>query len=247
MPPPTCQYRLLPEGLPAAQQRVRSRYLMPQLLVVLLFVLLSVFFGALHDRGHSSALRFVIPFGLFFTYVVFAAPRRVRRSLAQSWSSYLLEIGPDYLLRTQSTAPDLRLAFSEIGSIQRLPGRHLRVYGSSAQRILLIPESIERFPEILATLAALQPITETRSDRSVKSTFLVAIIMGGFLLMLWTPNPTLVIAAAILVLATVLYAFAHTIRNPNATHRARREAWLYLLPAALCLWKLLSALGVLHH
>src|SRR5262245_21494992 len=75
MPAPTRQYRLLPECLPAAQERVRSRYLMPQLLVVVLFVLLSILLGAVHDRGHSSALRFVIPFGLFFTYAVFAAPR----------------------------------------------------------------------------------------------------------------------------------------------------------------------------
>jgi len=33
----------------------------------------------------------------------------------------LLEIGSDYLLRTQSTAPDLRIPVSEIRSIQRLP------------------------------------------------------------------------------------------------------------------------------
>jgi len=44
----------------------------------------------------------------------------------------------------------------------------------------------------------------------------------------------------------LLYVFAYTVRNPNVTHRARRESWLYLLLAALCLWKLLSALNLLH-
>jgi hypothetical protein len=70
--------------------------------------------------------------------------------------------------------------------------------------------------------------------------------MGGFLVMSWTPNSALVIASAIVVLGVLLYVFAYTVRNPNVTHRARRESWLYLLLAALCLWKLLSALNFLH-
>jgi len=239
------RYRLLPEGLAAAQQRVRARYLIPQLVLFAGIMLLGFFLAARRDPN----LRFVVPYAiaisLLLTYIAFVSPRRLRRNLNKGWDSYLLEIGPDYLLRTQADTPDLRLPFSEIRAIEHYPGRFLRVHGTTRQRVLGIPKDIEQFPEIFSTLAAIRPITETRSDRSLKSFLLILVTMAAFMGMAWSTSPRIVIPLAVFVIGVVLWTIVMFQRSPNASHRAKRQSWFYLILVGVCILKLLLLFGLI--
>jgi len=242
MPDAVRQYRLLPEGLPGAQQRVRSRYLMPQLLLLVGFMLLGFFLRARYYTDLRSVLPYAIILALFFTYIAFASPRRTRRGVEKTWATYQLEIGPDYLLRTQADTPDLRLPFSEITTVKRNPGRFVIVTGQSRQRALGIPEDIEHFPEILATLSALHPIVETRNDRSVKSFLFMLLGLAAFLAMAWAPTPQIAIPLALLVTAALVWLIIYIRRSPNVNNRARSQAWLYLILIGICVLKVFSVL-----
>jgi NADH:ubiquinone oxidoreductase subunit 6 (subunit J) len=238
------QFRLLPEGLAGAQQRVRSRFLIPQLFLFALFMLLGFFLTTRRNHDLRFVLTYAIILAAFLTYVAFVSPRRTRRSVDRTWATYVLEIGPDYLSRTQADTPDLRLPFSEISAIEHFPGRWVRVLGNSSQRAIGIPEEIERFPEVVATLSAIRPVTETRNDRSVKAFVFTLLGLAAFFGMAWAPTPQIAIPLAVLVSGALVWLFIYIQRNPNVNHRARRQSWIYLFLIVICLLKVLA---VLHH
>ena len=240
------RYRLRPDGLEAAQQRVRARFLVPQMLVVVAVIVLSLFLITRHNPNRTTLLGAVFFGGFFITYIAFVGTRRMRSSIEQTWNSYQLEIGPDYLQRSQSTTPELRLAFSEITRIERIPGRYLRVIGSSRQRAIAIPESIEHFPDILAILSALRPIAESRSDRSLKSFVLTVLGFAGYLTMLWSNSPRIVLPLALLVTAFLVWLIIFLQRNPNATYTTKRQSWFYLVIVFTCVIKVLVILRLLR-
>jgi hypothetical protein len=124
------EYRLLPAGLPAAQQKLTKRYLIPQLLILVAVMVISGVLG-MRRANFGTVVVFSIFVGLFITYIAFISPRRMRRSLRKCWDTYILAIGPDYLLRRQADAPDLRLSFTEVKKVEHLPGRYLRVIGQN--------------------------------------------------------------------------------------------------------------------
>jgi len=238
------RYRLLPQALAPAQNRVLSRYQRPQLFLLIAFLLFGFFVAARHDPHLSFILPYAFVLAIFLTYVAFVSPRRMRSRVADSWQTYQLEIGPNYLLRTQADMPDLRMAFSDIRSIERLPGRFLRVNGTAPRQVVGIPEDIEGFPEILATLSALHPITETRSDRSVKSFMFSLLVLAAFLAMAWTQRPQVAIALAMLVSASVLWLVVYIQRSPNTSRRVKRGSWWYLIFVAISLLKILQVVGL---
>jgi multisubunit Na+/H+ antiporter MnhB subunit len=243
MPDAVHRYRLVPQALRAAQQRLLTRYQAPQLLLLVGAMLFGLFLATRHEPRLSFWLPYALILALYFTYVAFVSPRRMRSRTAETWQTYQLEIGPNYLLRTQADTPNLRLEFSEIRSIERLPGRFVRVVGAAPRQVIGIPEDIEGFPEILTTLTALHPITETRNDRSVKSFVLSLLVLVAFLAMAWARQPQIAIALAVLVSAAVLWLIVYIQRSPNTSHRVKRSSWWYLIIVGVCLLKILQILG----
>ena len=157
---------------------VRNRQLVPYLVIVAALILISTFLGF---RGGNNVFVSAIITGLFLTYIFFIVPRRTRRVLSRCWSSYALEIGPDYLLRQQADTPDLRLAFSEIKCIERRPDEYVRVIGTKRMQIIGIPHGIERFDEVWQTIGQLAPVTEHASDHILLSSSITAAFGVGFL------------------------------------------------------------------
>ena len=150
MDAPVRRYQLLRAGLPTAEKRVVSRYLVPQLAVVLAVVLVSCAIAARNSNSTTEMTVFAVIAGLYFTYAAFVSPRRMRKKLAKGWETYVLEIGPDYLRRQQADTPDIRLPFQDVKRVEHLPGRYLRVIGLQKRNV--IPESIESFPDVLQTV-----------------------------------------------------------------------------------------------
>src|ERR1700722_2797780 len=148
------RFRLLPERLPAAERRVRNRQLIPYVAIFTAFILASTFMGFRRQANVGTTLVVLVIIALFLTYVFFAVPRRVRKRVTSFWSSYTLEIGPDYLLRQVADTPDVRLSFSEVRSIERRQGESLRLIGANPLHVIYIPPGIEHFDEVWQGVAA---------------------------------------------------------------------------------------------
>src|SRR5262249_34213102 len=148
---------------PEAEQRITKRYLVPQLSILAAVVIISAVLGM--RRGNiGQVIGFAVFAGLFITYIGFMAPRRMRKSLRKCWDTYVLTIGPDYLLRQQADVSDVRLTFKDVKKIEHLPGRYLRVIGNAKYQVIGIPENIENFPEVLASVSQIAPATQQNSD-----------------------------------------------------------------------------------
>ena len=132
------EYRLLPAALPEAERR-RQRYLVPQLAILVGVIVLSAVLGARNGNMHEIFATAIF-IGLFITVIVFRSSYRSRKALRELWSTYVLNIGPDYLLRQQSNSPDIRLFFRDVKKVEHLPGRYLRVIGNERYQVIGIPK-----------------------------------------------------------------------------------------------------------
>lgn len=234
------QYRLIPNALPEAQRRQLRTYA-PQLLVLLAVVLLS---GAL-AVARGTPLLFIVALGIaWIAYVLGISVPRMRKRLARCWDTYVLEIGPDYIFRQQADTPDVRIRFSDIRGIERLPGRYLRVVGTMKHQVIGIPEGIENFSEIERVLFDLRPPQPLHRDRALRNTVLTALGFAAYLSMLWTKSPRIVVPLAILVASLLLWLFQYMQRSPNVSYRNKRISWVYLIFVVLCGLKVLSVLTV---
>jgi hypothetical protein len=230
-------YRLQPSTFRDAKRR-QIRSALPQLLVMLLLVILPTFFAA---RSNRSALMFLLLLDiLYIVYIGAVTIPRMRKRLAKCWDTYVLEIGPDYLLRQQADTPEIRMSFSEVKRIEHLPGRYLRVIGSTKRDVIGIPQGLENFSDVLLELSNVFPTKRLNRDRTIRNTFLTGLAFGAYLLMLWMRTPRIVIPLALAVAILLVWLFVFIQRSPNVSYRSKRVSWLYLLFIGICALKVLS-------
>ena len=243
MDTPVCQYRLIPNALPDAQRQAVSR-LVPQIAVIAASLLISAFLVMRSDQNREVPFGLVIFTGGFISYMAFFSVRRSRRNLARCWATYVLEIGPDYLLRQQAGTPDIRLAFREVKRVERLPGRYLRAVGTQKYHVIGIPEEIENFPEILRNVTGLAPVTIRKDDQRVKTLAGTALGFAMWLAMLWSKSVWIVIPLALVLAGFLIWLFVFIQRSPNTSLRSKRVSWLYLLFVLISGMKALEAIGI---
>jgi len=240
----TRQYRLLPSALPAAERRIRNTVLIPQMSVVVVGVLLSLFL-VVRNSDMTTVLAVAGFDALFLTYMAFVSPMRMHGRLGKLWDSYVLEIGPDYLLRLQADTPDIRLPFGEIKGVERRPGHSLREVGTVKHQVIGIPEGIEHLDEVLQTVTTLAPVTPRGSDRALRTNVLMGLGFAAYVGMLWATSLWIVVLLAMAVSTLVLWLIAFMQRSPNVTLRAKRAGWLYLIFVLTCGLKVLATIGLL--
>src|ERR1700694_753304 len=236
------EYRLLASGLPEAQKLAIKRYLVPQLLICVAVVLVSCIL-ATRRATVGTAIAFAVFAALFIEYYGFISPRRLRRNLTKCWDTYVLTIGPDYLLRQQADAPDIRLPFDAVRGVEYLPGRYLRVIGSGKYKVIGISESIESFEEVLGTVSKIAPLANPKRDRSLKQFSVMASGFAAYMVMLWSHSPLVVLPLALIVSGYLIWLFVYMQRSPNVLRRSKRASRFYLLFTVICVLKVLEVLG----
>jgi hypothetical protein len=237
------RYRLQPSTLRDAERR-QLRSSLPQLLVMLLAVLLPTFFV----RGNRSVLIvFLLLDALYIAYIGAITIPRMRKRLAKCWDTYVLEIGPDYLLRQQADTPDIRMSFSEVKRIEHLPERYLRVIGNTKRDVIGIPEGLDNFSDVVLELSNIFSSKRLNRDRTIRNTLLTGLGFGAYLLMLWMRSPRIVVPLAVAVATLLVWLFVFIQRSPNVSYRSKRVSWLYLLFLGVCALKVLSVLASTLH
>lgn len=237
------QYKILPKKLPDEIKRVMKRFIWPKILVLISVLVVSFVLVAIIEGRSIGTLIWAIFNLSFLAYFVFIFPKRTLRRLQKYYETFVLEIGPDYLLRRQAEVPDLHLSFQEIKQIDQLPGRYLRVIGKQRRSVIGIPESIESFSEIQALIVGLAPVRTLQRDRSLLSTLLYVLGFGGFLILIWSESPWIVFPLAVLVSGLVIWLFTFLQRSPNVARRSKRVSWIYLLFMVAIALKVLAVFG----
>ena len=240
------RYRLLPERLPAAERRVRNRQLIPYVAIFTAFILASTFMGFRRQANVDTTLVVLVITALYLTYIFFAVPRRVRKRVTAFWSSYTLEIGPDYLLRQVADTPDVRLSFSEVRSIERRQGESLRLIGANPLHVIYIPPGIEHFDEVWQMVSQLAPVTDRADNRELRVNFLMAAGAGGFLVMLWSKSAPTVFTIAAALVCVLGWRIAYFWRSPNAHRQAKRAIWSYLFVILIVGWRVVAMISHLR-
>jgi hypothetical protein len=238
------RYRLQLSTLGHAKQR-QIRSALPQLLVMLLVVLLPTFFAV--GKSRSALIFFLLLDALYIAYIAAVTIPRMRKRLAKCWETYVLEIGPGYLLRQQVDTPEIRMSFSNVNRIEHLPGRYLRVIGNTRRHVIGIPEGLENFSDVLLELSTAFPAKHLNRDRTMRNTFLTGLAFGAYMLMLWMRTPRIVIPLALVVAIFLVWLFVFIQRSPNVSYRSKRISWLYLLFLGICALKVLSLLTPTSH
>jgi hypothetical protein len=237
------QYRLKTDRLSAAERRIRKVALIPQLTIIVIVLVVSAVLAAHYAENTRNALTFGLFVAVFLTYIAFASPRRMHRRLTKCWETYVLEIGPDYLLRRQADTPDVRIAFSEVQRVEPSSGVSLRVIGVNKFQMIGIPEGIEHFDEVMVTITALAPVTAPRSNRALRINALTGFGFAGYMVMLWSRSPWVVVPLAAALSALLIWVVVFMQRSPNVARQSRRTAWLYLLGILTCGLKVLATIG----
>ena len=237
------RYRLQPSTLRDAERR-QIRSSLPQLLVMLLAVLLPTFFVR---SNRSVLIVFLLLDALYIAYIGAITIPRMRKRLAKCWDTYVLEIGPDYMLRQQADTPDIRMSFSEVKRIEYLPERYLRVIGNRKRDVIGIPEGLDNFSDVLLQVSNVFPAKRLGRDRTIRNTLLTALGFSAYLLMLWMRNARIVIPLAVIVATLLVWLFVFIQRSPNASYRSKRVSWLYLIFLGVCALKVLSLLASTLH
>jgi hypothetical protein len=240
------QYRLRPDAVGEAERHLQKTALIPQLSILAVVILVSTLLFARRAPDMKAVLPVAGFAALFLTYMAFVSPKRMHRRLVKCWDTYVLEIGPDYLLRKQGGTPDLRMPFAEIRTIERRPGQGLRVIGKSRYQVIGIPESIEQFEEILHTVTPLAPVTPPSAGRGLRANIVMGLGFAAYMVMLWSNLPEVVLPLAGVVSGLLVWRFVVLQRSPNVTRSARRTGWLYLIFVGLCGLRVLQTIGTMR-
>ena len=234
-------YRLLAAALPNEEQRIRTSYVPTLVLVVAVSTVVFVALGISKGATPKLMMRYGLIMAAYIAYLAVWYPRRMRRRLIKCWETYDLEIGRDYLLRRQAEIPDLRLRFDEVQAVEHVQGRYLRVIGKTKGSVIAIPQSIEQFDRILATISSLRPIRVRTVEQWQKYRAFMAAGLLLFIFMLWSTAPAAVIPLSLAMGSVIVWVFFWIRRNPNISINQKRISWIYWLFFLMCVLKLFVA------
>jgi hypothetical protein len=231
----------LPAALPAEEKRIRTTLAPTLALVVAISTVVYIFLGTRNGATLRSMRTYGLVMAVYVAYLLLWAPRRTKRRLRRCWDTYSLEVGPDYLLRRQADLQEVRVPFHEVQAVEQVPGRYLRVIGTPKSRAISIPEGIEDFKEVFATISSIHAVEVRRIQDWQKNRLS---LVAGLLLystMLWVTLPVVVIPLSLIVGSIIVWLFFWIRRNPNFPNRNKWLAWYFLLFLGICAMKLLVA------
>jgi hypothetical protein len=228
--------RLAPEGLSAEERKVMRKKL-PTLICICGGAMLIHFLLVLQrDPSPSSLVRIAAVSVPWLFLVGYFMPRYWISKLRKLWATFELEIGPDYVQRRQADSKDFRLAFDEIRFLRYLPGKDLHIYGDKSWKLIEVPKEIEHFEEVREFFSRLAPTKSTSLNRGQKRSVLCAAGLGGWIVMLWSSSPILVLAASLALAALAAWVILYFLKTPNLTAASRLVAISFVPAFFFCLW-----------
>jgi hypothetical protein len=230
--PETTTYRLAPSAIPLLRRRVLVRT-----------ILLG---GIAGGTGMAIAVHLlpipapaiILVVGLTVLGLAGAASGSLFLALAlasEGWRTFELSISQDCVVRRQANLPDLILPSSEVTSIIERRDGAMVIRGATIRRVVGIPAGIERREELRRQLASWGPIRPPRGMWESAWTPIAAgaLTMALLAVTMLSTRPVVVVSAACLLSAFLLWAFVEIRRSASFDQRVKHRAWMFFLVIGL--------------
>ena len=162
-------------------------------------------------------------------------------------SSVKIEIGENYVARSQLRVPPVRITRADITSVEEIEGG-LCVRTSDPARSLAVPQLLgeAEFQEIKATLAGWHPIKPNNPQARAKSVATYVVLLAGFGVIFFSESLWLVLATAVVVFAYYVYLYRLLRRSSGVDPQYKRTFLIILVFIVLItLSKLIFLLPIL--
>ncbi len=231
-------YGVKPEGFSV----VRKRVLLGGGVVLVLALLGAAF--AIPSRDHT-----ILPFGItaviFFIIAGSVFSRNLRR-LRETWSTYTLAIGEDFILKQQSHYPDIRINREEITTIQKAYTGELAVKTRNWRRFILIPRSLNGIEEVERLLSQWKPIVQYSKQKAMFAYSAGVLVLFGVLLAFRyflsgeTPSLSSLSLFVIIIMLLNIFGVREMRRFPNIDDRSKPKRWQFILQIGFLLLFVIS-------
>jgi hypothetical protein len=142
---------------------------------------------------------------VFLILYGFMAYRTIQQQQAV-WKSVVVELGDDYVSRSQLRIPVVRVGRNEITHLQETTGA-LCIFTKDKHRMLAIPRDIQGYEDIKATLLTWASLKSQSLSTQVMGLGLIVVLIIGFAMIWLAPNLWLTLAAAIPMLGFYGYTY----------------------------------------
>jgi hypothetical protein len=242
----TNHYRLLADQLPKEEKRMRTSHLPTLVLVVAVSTLVFMALGISKGAAPKSMMVYGLTMAAYIVCLIIWYPRKMKRNLMKLWDTYDLEVGQGYLLRRQADMPELRLQFEELQAADHVERRYLRVIGKGRDRVITIPESIDRFSDVLNIVSSLCPVRARKIGVWQKFRALLAAGLPLYVILLWATTPSVIVPLALAMGSAIVCAIIWIKRNPDIPESGKRITWIYWLVLLTCAMKLFVSFEAGH-
>lgn len=221
-------YRLLPEGFRQIQQTIITK----GIAIGLVLMLTGITYTRLVETEDDLSLPLIVLPGIATFLGVYLALIIER----EGWLSYRLLVGNAIIIRQQARLPDVEIHRSQITSLQEKPGDGLYINTSDNERYIFVSTSLDRYEEVkrfLTRWRALEPFpqphTFTQLTMLFGNTLAASVIPISLSLIIFSGSRQIVLPAAFLVSAFVIWHVIELQRNPNIPTDVKHSTTLALL------------------
>lgn len=219
-------YSLSPQGISKLRRRLVQR------LSALLGVPFLVVLGLNWWQAGDNWLTTVIVSVIVFAAVLAIAVSRSLRQVNEVWDSIKVEVGDDYVARSQVRIPQVRIPRDEITAIEEIEGG-LCIRTADKWRTLAIPADLDDrdYQEIRSKLSAWRPIRPKSAKARVQNVLLLVVLLVGFGILLISTSLWLVLGVGLVMVGYYGYWY-WTMRRVEGIDPQQRRSLLvvFLIP-----------------
>jgi len=160
--------------------------------------------------------------------------RRGYKILHERWSSFQIIMSPEFIIRKQSTIPDIEIEREQVSKIQEnLSGIFVRT--AEKQNYIHVPRSLEGYQEVKSELQQWHTIEQQSAKQDYVSILLLLLFAASFAAMFLSSRAWLVISAGIFIIVYTLWGQISFRRNTQIDARAKLNTWRIVLLVLLML------------
>jgi hypothetical protein len=213
-------YSVLPSQIAAWRRRT---YIITLVALIAASIILVV------PQVNSLSVGSITPLVVAFAVLLVVTYRRIRQGEAV-WRSIKVEMGGNFIARTQLHVPQVRIMRDEVTSIEEIDGG-LCLRTADVGRSLAIPDKLtdNGFEEICAVLSTWAPIKPKLAGRNWRGLALVGIVLIGVAAMLLSPWLWLELLAGIGLTAFNGWYYIQLRRSEGVDPKFKRNALITLL------------------
>lgn len=197
-------------------------------------VCVSVFVAVDLWRAPGNTPARIMLSGIMALVLAIIAASLALKQNGKVWQSVQIEVGDDYIARSQVRIPQMRIERNEVTSIEEM-GNCLCIRTTDKRRTLAIPKVLDDadYQEIKGTLSTWATIQPAASDVNIRSMLLVVSVLLGFGILFFSSMLWLTLAAGVLTSLCLGYIYWTSRHTEGVDPRVKRRFLLAFIFALI--------------